>query len=322
MLLAGDIGGTKTLLGLFDPSLPRPKAITTRTYQTNKFSSFLHLLDEFKQDVAWMETTIEAIVFGVAGPVLDQKTKLTNIPWNISGVEISKYYNLERVRLINDLEAIAHSIEVLDQTELFILQAGKKDNSGNAVIIAAGTGLGEVLLHRVNGKLTPIPSEGGHADFAPRTNREKEFVRTFQKRYGRVTIEQVLSGRGLINLYHFTHAKSPCDAIIAQELTPALVSQAGLQANCSACAETLELFVSAYGSETGNLALRGVASSGVFIGGGIAPKILQPLSKSSFMEAFRDKPPMTKLLSQFPVKVILNEKAGLVGAAVFANVLW
>jgi len=320
MLLVGDIGGTKTLLGLFHPSLPRPKVITTRTYQTNKFSSFLHLLDAFKRDVPQLPP-IEAIVFGVAGPVVDQKTKLTNIPWNISGVEISKFYNLGRVRLINDLKAIAHSIEVLDQKELFILQAGKKDKSGNAVIIAAGTGLGEVLLHRVNGKLTPIPSEGGHADFAPKTNREEEFVRTLQKRYGRVTIEQVLSGRGLINLHHFTHAKSPCDAMSAQELTPALISQAGLQANCSACAETLELFVAIYGSETGNLALRGVASSGVFIGGGIAPKILQSLSKGSFIEAFRNKPPMTKLLSQFPVKVILNEKAGLVGAAVFANTL-
>ena len=320
MLLAGDIGGTKTLLGLFHPSFPRPKAITIRTYQTNNFSSFLDLLDTFKRDVS-QSLPIEAIVFGVAGPVVDQKTQLTNIPWNISAVEISKFYSLEHVRLINDLEAITHSIEVLDQKEFFILQAGKKDKTGNAVIIAAGTGLGEVLLHRVNGKLTPIPSEGGHADFAPRTKQEDELVRILQKRYGRVTIEQVLSGRGLVNLHHFTHAKSPCDAISAKELTPALISQAGLKADCSACAETLELFVSAYGSETGNLALRGVASSGVFIGGGIAPKILQPLSKDSFMEAFRNKPPMTKLLSQFPVKVILNDEAGLVGAAVFANAL-
>ena len=320
MLLAGDIGGTKTLLGLFHPSLSRPKAITIRTYQTNHFSSFSQLLDAFQRDVS-QPLPIEAIVFGVAGPVVDQQTQLTNIPWNISAVEISKFYNLARVRLINDLEAIAHSIEVLDQKELFILQAGKKDKTGNAVIIAAGTGLGEVLLHRVNEKLNPIPSEGGHADFAPRTKREEELVRTLQKHYGRAPIEQVLSGRGLINLHHFTHTKSPCDAISAKELTPALISQAGLETHCSACAETLELFVSAYGSETGNLALRGVASSGVFIGGGIAPKILQSLSKGSFMEAFRNKPPMTKLLSQFPVKVILNDEAGLIGAAVFANAL-
>ena len=320
MLLAGDIGGTKTLLGLFHSSLSRPKAITIKTYQTNNFSSFSQLLNAFQRDV-FVSLPIEAIVFGVAGPVVDQKTQLTNIPWNISAVEISKFYNLERVRLINDLEAIAHSIEVLDQKEFFILQAGKKDETGNAVIIAAGTGLGEVLLHRVNEKLNPIPSEGGHADFAPRTKREKELVRTLQERCGRVTIEQVLSGRGLVNLHHFTHAKYPCDAISAKKLTPALISQAGLKGHCSACAETLELFVSAYGSETGNLALRGVASSGVFIGGGIAPKILQSLSKGSFMEAFRNKPPMIKLLSQFPVKVILNDEAGLIGAAVFANAL-
>lgn len=319
MLLAGDVGGTKTLLGLFQRTAARPAPLAVRTFTTNDYGSFTEILQAFRREMPSSEP-IEAAAVGVAGPVVNRRARLTNVPWEISTDEIGAWCGTARTALLNDLEAMANSVEVLRGDELFELQAGRPRPEGNAVVIAAGTGLGEAYLHRVNGRLRPVPSEGGHADFAPRTDREIALLVALREIYGRVDVERILCGPGLLNLHRFTHDGQPCGPLLAASPgnEPAAVSRAALSGECARCVEALDIFVSAYGSEAGNLALRGVATAGVYVGGGISPKILPLLRRGDFMEAFRDKPPMDDLLSRVPVRVILNPEAGLLGAAVYA----
>ena len=322
MLLAGDVGGTKTLLGLFQRAPKRPVPVVIHIYSTHEFGGFGEILDRFERDVR-PAPALEAVAVGVAGPVIDQTARLTNIVWSISASEISARYKTPCVRLLNDLEAMANSVSVLTGDELADLQTGEANPGGNAVVIAAGTGLGEAYLHRVNGRFQPVASEGGHADFASRTDREIELLRALRDTYGRVEVEHVLSGPGIVNLYRFTHGVDVCDVLsgVPPGQEPAAISQGGLTGRCPRCVEVMDLFIGIYGAEAGNLALRGVATGGVFVGGGIAPKILPALQRGSFMSAFVEKGPMTQLLSRIPVKVILNADAGLVGAAVLANEL-
>jgi len=197
--------------------------------------------------------------------------------------------------------------------------------TGNAALIAAGTGLGEALLHNVNGRFLPSPSEGGHADFAARTPRELALVQELSRIHGRVDNERVISGPGLVNVFRFTHGTQDLGAAcreIGRDVDPAdlpaAISQAAMEGRCRKCAEAFQMFIEAYGAEAGNLALRAVATAGVYIGGGIAPKILPALEDGRFMAAFRDKDPMVDLLRTLPVMVILNRQAGLLGAAVKA----
>jgi glucokinase len=212
---------------------------------------------------------------------------------------------------------------VLEDDEVTPLQEGIRNPRGNAAVIAAGTGLGEALLHRVNGRLIPIASEGGHADFAARTDREMELVRMLRELYGRASVEHVVSGPGLLNLHRFTHRGGQCDIVqdVPDEDAPAMISAAAMTGRCQGCVEALRMFVVAYGAEAGNLALRGVAVAGVYIGGGIAPKILPVIRSGQFIDAFREKGVMADLVARVPVKVILNRDAGLLGAAVYAQSL-
>jgi glucokinase len=320
MLLAADVGGTKTLLGLFERGDRRPRAVRILSYPTAAFDSFTAILDAFARDLA-QPIRVDAASAGVAGPVVAGHAHLTNIAWNISAEEIAARLDTTQVRVVNDLEALANSAEVLTAEEVAVLQAGVPRSDGNAVVIAAGTGLGEAYLHRVNGRLQPAPSEGGHADFAPRTDREIELLLMLRGIYGRAEVEHVLSGPGLLNLHRFTHADQPCGAVsdLTPEAGPAAISQAAMAARCPACVEALRMFVSVYGAETGNLALRGVATAGVYVGGGMAPKILPLLKDGRFLEAFADKGAMSPLVARMPVKGILNSEAGLVGAALFAQ---
>jgi glucokinase len=320
MLLAGDVGGTKTLLGLFAPGERRPRPVAVHAYPTAEFASFTSMLDAFVRDLGRPLAAASAAV-GVAGPVVSRMATLTNIDWNISIDEIAAHTSTSRVALLNDLEAMATSVDVLAPDELATLQEGSPRPDGNAVIIAAGTGMGQAYLHRVDGRLRPVPSEGGHADYAARTDRELELTRMLRERYGRAEVEHVVSGPGLLNLHRFTHRGGECPVVDDLDApdAPALVSQSALGGRCQFCAEALRMFVAAYGAEAGNLALRGVATAGVFIGGGIAPKLLPSLRSGSFMEAFRSKAPMADLLARMPVHVILNADAGLLGAAVFAQ---
>ena len=320
MLLAGDVGGTKTLLGLFERQHPRPLRHAVHSYPTASFARFSDILDAFARDVK-TPFTVESAAFGVAGPVVDSRAILTNVGMEIAADDVGARIGARRTRLINDLEAIAHAVDVLAPNEVHSLQDGTPLDNGNVAVIAAGTGLGQAYLHRVDGVWTPVPTEAGHADFAARTDRELELVRMLRERYGRAEIEQVLSGQGLLNLHRFTHRGGECSIVQDLELpdAPALVSQAALGGRCQGCADALKMFVSAYGAESGNLALRTMATAGVYIGGGIAKKILPALTTGSFIEAFRAKAPLTDLVAKIPVRVILNDESGLLGAAVFAQ---
>ncbi len=321
MLLAGDIGGTKTLVGLFARDRVRPILHETRKYLTASFGSFDEVLDQFTRDVQ-MPAEIDAVAFGVAGPVLHNSARLTSQQWDITVADITQRTGTPRVRLLNDLEAMAYSVEVLTPDEMVVLQEGEPNADAGAAVIAAGTGLGQAFLRRSNGRLVPSASEAGHADFAARNDREMAMVRMLRDEYGRVEVEEVISGRGLVNLYRFTHRGGECSVVESQTaIDAAAVSKAGLSGRCQSCAEALRMFVSAYGAEAGNLALRSLSLAGLYIGGGIAPKILPAITNGAFMEAFLDKAPMGALVSRIPVKVIVNSDAVLVGAAVCANEL-
>jgi glucokinase len=319
MLLAGDIGGTKTLLGLFDALPVRPRPLAVQSFVTLDYDDLGAMLREFLTAQHVGAEAIDCACFGVAGPVLGDTAELTNIPWKVDAPRIAHALGMRRIRLLNDLQAMAYSVPVLQADELHPLQKGEAIAGGNIALIAAGTGLGEALLHNVDGRFVPSPSEGGHADFPARNEREIELLRDLTTRYGRADVEHVVSGRGLINVHRTMH-RQPCAAAIDLEDAdaPAKITAAGLAGTCRMCADTLDLFVSAYGAEAGNLALRTVATGGVFIGGGIAPKILPALTTGAFMRAFNEKPPLDAMLATMPVNVILNAEAGLLGAAVFA----
>ena len=320
MVLAGDIGGTKTLLGLFaSGDGPRPRPVTVRVFGTLDYGDLLTIIAEFLEDDVVKGASIEAACFGVAGPVIDEAAEMTNVPWKIDGRRVASRFNFARVTLLNDLQAMAYAVPVLEASEVHVLQDGQALAGGNIAIIAAGTGLGEAMLHNVNGRFIPVASEGGHADFSARTEREMALVRDVTRRHGRADVERVLSGPGLVNLFSITHA-SACAAHIdvSHADAPAAISTAALERRCDGCVATLDMFVEAYGAEAGNLALRTVATGGVFVGGGIAPKILPALANGSFIRAFRAKPPLDAMLTAMPVKVILNPDSGLLGAAVFA----
>ena len=323
MLLAADVGGTKTLIGLYRPDGERPAPQVVREYGTLDFDSLDDIVRTFLDETDARQ--IDAVCIGVAGPVTGLVARLTNVPWLADASAVADRLGDCPIQLLNDLEAMAHAVPVLDPDELAVLQEGVRVPTGNAALIAAGTGLGEALLHNVNGRFLPSASEGGHADFAARTPRELALVRELLPVYGRVDVERVVSGPGLVNLFRFTHGsqdiRRACDAIAsdvdAGDL-PAEITSAALERRCERCSDAVEMFVDAYGAEAGNLALRSVATAGVYVGGGIAPKILPALENGAFMAAFVDKEPMTDLLRTLPVTVILNPAAGLIGAAVRA----
>ena len=323
-ILAGDVGGTKTWLGLFDAGPPRPEPIETARYATTEFDGLADLVARFLDD-AGGHGTPAAACFGVAGPVRDGVSRLTNVPWAVDARGIGERFGVARVSLLNDVEAMAWAIPGLAADELAVVHAGVPAAAGNAALIAPGTGLGEAGLHRVDGRLVPMPTEGGHADFAARTPREFEFAAAFAAERGRVSLEDVVSGPGLVNLHAFTHRGTACaGAPLPGEPRdrPAAVSANALAGTCAACAEALRLFVAALGAAAGNLALRTLAAGGVYIGGGIAPSLLPAVRAGGFVDAFLDKAPMRGLLERVPVRVILDEHPALLGAAVAARELW
>ncbi len=319
MLLAGDIGGTKCLLGLFEAAPRRPVTVDVAVFPTRRYASFGAVVADYLATRS-EDLVIDAAAFGVAGPVIEQRATLTNAPWELDATDIGERFGFPRVSLLNDLESMAYSIPALEPGELATLQAGMP-RPGHAALIAAGTGLGEAFLHRVGDRFVPAPSEAGHADFAPRTERQVALLRMLVAEFGRAEWEQILSGPGLVNLHRFTHQGHACPAVIPADEPDlaAAISRSALDRRCDACVEALRLFVEMFGAEAGNLALRTVASGGVFVGGGIAPKILPALLEGIFLDAFTAKGPMRELLQRIPVQVILNPQAGLLGAAVYAN---
>ena len=337
MLLAGDIGGTKTLLGLFAQAPERPKRIEVGEFTTLDYDSLVPMIREFLKASGVEARAVRAATFGVAGAVTDQVARLTNVPWTVDAAAITEAASLRHVHILNDLEAMAHSVAVLEPQELKVLQHGVRQPDGNAAVIAAGTGLGEALLLNVDGRFIPGASEGGHADWGARTPREIEMLATLTRVYGRCSVEHIISGPGLVNIYQFTHEAfgsreflSPAALVPSRSCEgvgtiddpadlPAAISRAALQKRCPRCEESLRMFVTAYGAEAGNLALRTVATAGIYVGGGIAPKILPMFESGLFIDAFHAKEPLSAFVATIPVAIILNPEAGLLGAAVHAN---
>ena len=322
MLIAADIGGTHARLALFDHGAGRPHRVVALDYPTRDARTFDVVLEAFLRDAA-DGVTIEAAAIAVAGPVVAQQAHLTNVGWQVQGTSISARLGTPRVQLLNDLEALATAVPVLHDEELVTLHPGHPDPMGNAAVIAAGTGLGQAMLTRIDGRLRVMASEAGHADFAARTPEEWALAEFVAAREGRVQVEHVLSGPGLRRLHAFTHQSLACRAGI-DATTPgasAQVSAAALSGACDGCVEALAIFVRALGAEAGNLALRSTATAGLFVGGGIAPRILPALQTGRFLDAFLDKAPMESLVARVPVRVIVNEDAGLLGAAVAAAAL-
>lgn len=331
MLLAGDVGGTKTLVGLFEPSPAgaRPRAVLVREFATLDFDTFEDIVDEFLGvgDGA-KAAPVQAMCVGVAGPVTGMVARLTNVPWVVDVARLAPRLGRAKLKLINDLEAMAHAVPHLEPDELAVLQEGVPLARGNAALIAAGTGLGQALLHNVGGRFVPSPSEGGHADFGPRNQEELALAAAYMGPLGtggRVEVETFLSGPGLVNIYGFLHeGEIGCAGVadgLGPEDVPAAITESAFERRCARCVRTLEMFVGIYGSEAGNMALRTMATAGVYLGGGIAPKILPALEDGRFLDAFRDKPPLSDLLATIPVQVILNDQAGLIGASVYAQAL-
>lgn len=337
MLLAGDVGGTKTLLGLFANAPERPKAIEVGEFVTLDYDGVVPMIREFLKAEGVDAKAISAATFGVAGAVTDQVARLTNVPWLVDAEAIAQAASLSRVQVLNDLQAMAYSVPVLEPSELEFLQQGVAQAGGNAAVIAAGTGLGEALLLNVDGRFIPGATEGGHADWGARTPREIELLATLIRVYGRCSVEHVLCGPGLVNIYQFTHDAwgsrtllTPAAFVPARTCEgvgpigdpadlPAAIARSAFEGRCARCREALEMFIDAYGAEAGNLALRTTATAGVYVGGGIAPKLLPAIRGGRFMDAFRAKEPMSDFVATIPVAVILNPEAGLLGAAVHAN---
>ncbi len=338
-MLAADVGGTKTLLGLYARAPERPSQVEVGEFVTLDYDSLVPMIREFLKAEGVEAKAIDAAVFGVAGAVQDQVARLTNVPWLVDAAAIAQTAGFRRVVLLNDLEAMAHSVAVLEPGELAVLQHGVAQPGGNAGVIAAGTGLGEAILLNVDGRFQPGATEAGHADWGARTPREIEMLAALVRVYGRCSNEHVISGPGLVNVYQFTHDAfgsrtwlSPAAYVPSRTCAgvgavgdpadlPAAIAKSAAEHRCPMCVEALELFVAAYGAEAGNLALRTVATAGVYIGGGIAPKILPALQSGHFLDAFRAKEPLADFVATIPVAVILNAEAGLLGAAVHANAI-
>jgi len=318
MILAGDIGGTNTRLGLFKIDGKRLTAAVEGVFVSRDHKSLEEIVAAF---VSQHGLTVEHACFGVAGPVRNGRCEGVNLPWVADERELARALGLEAVGLINDLEATGYGISALEASDFLVLNEGAPGASGNAAIIAAGTGLGEAGLYWNGADYLPIASEGGHADFAPRNALEIELLRYLQARFTHVSWERVVSGPGLFNIYKFLRdpgrGEEPdwlANAIRDRDAA-AVISEAALEGRSPLCAQALDLFVSFYGAEAGNLALKFLAAGGIFVGGGIAPRIIGKLKDSTFMSAFVSKGRLNSLLEAIPVRVILNDKAALLGAA-------
>jgi len=316
-ILCGDIGGTKTTLALFEVRDEQFEKLKEETFSSREYSGLEEMVRRFRSS---LNISLDRASFGIAGPVKNGRSEATNLPWVIDVSKLSPELGVDSVALINDLEANAYGIRALHPDEFFVLNQGNPEVSGNAALISAGTGLGEAGLFWDGFRHRPFPSEGGHTDFSPQTEIGISLLRYLQDHFGHVSWERVLSGPGLVNLYQFLlhYYKMEEPAWYTEETqntdSATVISKAGLEGHCTICAEALDLWVEFYGAETGNLALKMMTTGGVYIGGGIAPKILEKLKEPGFMRSFSAKGRFQPFLEEIPVKVILNEGTALLGA--------
>jgi glucokinase len=318
LVLAGDIGGTKTNLGLFSLKDGKPSIRAMESYPSKDADCLEDLISGFLQNCG---QSVAGACFGIAGPVINGVSKTTNLPWIVSENTIRNRFQWERVRLINDLVATANSIPLLKQDELSELNEGVRDPNGNMGLVAPGTGLGIALMVSRDNRLYPVSSEGGHVDFAPTNDREFALLKYLKGRLGHVSVERLAAGPGLFTIYEWLRGSrqhqepSWLSERLKNEDASRVISGVGLKKQDPLCEEALEMFVSIIGATAGNLALTGLTTGGMYLGGGISPKILPKLKEPSFLEAFSDKGRFKDLLMRMPIHVILNDKAALIGAA-------
>ena len=312
MILAGDIGGTKTNLALFgeDPRVP----VRLATFSSREHTGLEEMIRAFLPDGP---NGIRRAGFGVAGPVRDGRSISVNLAWEVDARAIASKFGLDSVSLLNDLDANARGLAALGEDDFAVLCPGEPDGNGNGAVLSAGTGLGQALLAREGAGFHVVPGEGGHVDFAPTNDLEIALWHHLHGRFGHVSYERILSGQGIENLYRFVVETGRCEPL-DREPTAADISAAGLADTSEACRQVLDLFASIYGAAAGNVALMVMATGGVFLGGGIAPKLHDKLADGTFLQAFRAKGRFAPILHDIPVKIVLNDQAALIGAGLAA----
>ena len=326
MLLAGDVGATKTNLGIFSSERGSREPLTEATFSSGEYASLVELAGEF---LTQTNLDVDQAVFGVAGPVVGGQATITNLSWAIDQTELKEKLKLKSVILLNDLEAVAHGVPLLEPKDLHVLNKGEPTPHGAKAVIAPGTGLGEAFLTWDGSRYRAYASEGGHTDFAPSNPLEGNLLDYLRDQWGHVSYERICSGMGIPNIYAFFrdsgHAEEP--AWLAEQLAvaddpTAFIVTAALEKKAQLCVDTLDLFCSVLGAEAGNMALAVLATGGVYLGGGIPPRIISVLEQGPFMEAFCNKGRLSKLMTRIPVYVILNPKIALIGAAFYGLELY
>lgn len=318
MIIAGDVGGTKCNLALFSESDGILTPIYKQRFASKDFAQFDFIVREFSRQATPYITSdgVRAAGFGVAGPVINNRVRATNLPWTVDASTLASELNLKDVVLINDLGATGHSIEHLPPSEYCVLNPGKPEYGGTRALLAAGTGLGQSILVWDGNRYRVVPSEGGHSDFAPHTEQQIELLRFMRRRYPQVSWELILSGRGFRTIHEFLAPDVKHQSFEDPGMDPAPeITKLGLSKACAICVQTLDLWTEVYGSEAGNLALKVLALGGVYVAGGIAVKIIDKIRDGTFFAAFKDKWKFENLLNNIPLSVVLNESAPLLGAA-------
>ena len=319
MILAGEIGATRTRLAAFESEGNKLQCIVEKTYKSQEHSGMAEIISGF---IRTEGIPVHSACFGVAGPVRGGRSKISNLPWTIDSRELAAQLRLSTAGLLNDLEAYAYGVDGLESKDFVTLREGAEDAEGNRAVISARTGLGVAGLYWDGYRHHPFACEGGHVDFAPRNDLEMELARYVRNKYGHVSCERILSGPGIKNIYEFLRdmnkAEEPAwlkDQMDQAPDQPALISRLALEKKAQICEQALSLFVTVYGSETGNCALNFMSTGGIFIGGSIAAKIIPKMQDPIFMQSFLDKGRMRSLLEDMPVRIVLNDNAGLIGAA-------
>src|ERR1700756_2591112 len=319
MILAGEIGATRTRLAAFETEGNRLKCVVEKIFQSQEHASLAEILPQF---IRAEGIPGHSACFGAAGPVRSGRSKISNLPWTIDSRELAAQLKLASVGLLNDLEAYAYGIDALESKDFVSLSEGNEDAEGNRAVISARTGLGMAGLYWDGFRHHPFACEGGHADFAPRNELQTELLVYLQKKYGRISCERILSGPGIKNIYDFlrdTHKAEEPDWLRTQIASapdpPALISKLALEGKSAICDQAMSIFVSVFGAQTGNCALNFMSTGGIFIGGSIAAKIVPKMKDPVFLESFLDKGRMGAILKDMPVKIVVNDDCGIIGAA-------
>jgi glucokinase len=318
VILAGDVGGTKCNLALFAEKNGKLEVVFRERFASKEFAQFDLIIKEFSRRAAphLGSDKIRAAGFGVAGPVINNRIHATNLPWIVDADTLSREVGVQSVVLVNDLGATGHSLEHLQPEDFCVLNTGKPLRGASRALLAAGTGLGEGILFWDGTRYKVVPSEGGHSDFAPRTDQQIDLLKFMRHRYPQVSWELILSGRGFRTIHEFLAPSVKHPIFEDPDADPApFITKSGLDKSCPICVQTLDLWTSVYGAEAGNLALKVLALGGVYVAGGIAVKILPKMTDGTFFNSFKDKWHFTNMLADVPLSIVLNESAPLIGAA-------